>query len=758
MTTKFNFTPKENCLVNTLELKSCRARRGDRTFLFSEERFKTMNDEGSTSLSIPQTVVKALSDKTYEKRKQGAHEIEKMVRERSSGVEEFVVTLINILTMDFTCSIQQSQRKGGLIALAAVAVGLGPLETPKHLQYLLPAIFKCFDDPEEFVRYYACESLYNIAKIARKHILGYFRAFFEGLGKLYADVHVDVKHGAQLLDKLVKDIVSENAESFQVETFIVLLEKNLKILNPYTRQFLLGWIQALEEMPGIDLLEYLPRYLDGVFSMLGDGNRQIRQDADSALGRLLAGIKLANIDIFVEKDLLHVLVIVITQSSSAHKLTRITALAWLHQFIHQFQAKLSPIYSGILGVLIRCLSDNEPDIKAVAETTHEVLLNLVRSSNVEFPLQPMLGVISQQLVTSVDMGNKKGAVPIASRFAALRWISMLLDKLAQDMTEYVEHLTPVILAALSDPSDELVLQDLEVLGRIARNTNKLDTVMHQVLRLFREDKQLFDSRGSFIIRKMCVLLEPESLYLILAKEIEKEKDLDFAHVMVQNLNLILLTAPEFLSFRNSLKNSWKESCGLPCKGATCSAARLFPTLYQTWCFDPVATLCLCLLAEAYDLSSMIVSKLSEVKITVGFLMEIDKLVQLLESPAFLHLRLELVGTKTVFRASLLRTLYGLLMILPQSQAYETLSKRLNAASAMHLAIFANSESLAVSKGKQSKGLFSKKNDLDETAVVEVATTKSILEAELTEIFAAVQHKVVDAMETTVRSKSLLNKS
>jgi vacuole morphology and inheritance protein 14 len=35
-----------------------------------------------------------------------------------------------------------------------------------YLDALLPPVLQCFDDPEARVRYYACESLYNIAKVS----------------------------------------------------------------------------------------------------------------------------------------------------------------------------------------------------------------------------------------------------------------------------------------------------------------------------------------------------------------------------------------------------------------------------------------------------------------------------------------------------------------------------------------------------------------------------------------------------------------
>ncbi len=100
----------------------------------------------------------------------------------------------------------------------------------------------------------------------------------------------------------------------------------------------------------------------------------------------------------------------------------------------------------------------------------------------------------------------------------------------------------------------------------------------------------------------------------------------------------------------------------------------------------MATFSLCLLAQAYDLSAQLIFKFIEVDVTVGFLMQIDKLVQLLESPIFIRLRLHLLDVNTKHHVHLLKSLYGLLMLLPQSQAYKTLSDRLVTVSSLQVQI------------------------------------------------------------------------
>lgn len=63
-------------------------------------------------------------------------------------------------------------------------------------------------------------------------------------------------------------------------------------------------------------------------------------------------------------------------------------------------------------------------------------------------------------------------------------------------------------------------------------------------------------------------------------------------------------------------------------------------------------------------------------VSVGFLMQIDKLVYLLESPIFVHLRLKLLDVESASHAQLLKSIYGILLCLPQGDAFRLLNNRL----------------------------------------------------------------------------------
>lgn len=77
---------------------------------------------------------------------------------------------------------------------------------------------------------------------------------------------------------------------------------------------------------------------------------------------------------------------------------------------------------------------------------------------------------------------------------------------------------------------------------------------------------------------------------------------------------------------------------------------------------------------------------ADIDASVGFLMQIDKLVQLLESPIFIHMRLQLLEIHEPYHANLVKSLYGLLMLLPQSAAFRMLRDRLVSVTNMATAI------------------------------------------------------------------------
>ena len=359
--------------------------------------------EGASPL--PPMVQRSLGDRSNEKRKNAALEIEALTRSLTEANNMNTVNaVIAVLSKDFCTSMNSNYRKGGLVGLAATAIGLMS-HTSQFLHVLLPPVLHCFDDPESRVRYYACESLYNMAKVSRQAILAYFNSIFEGLTKLFADVDVDVKNGANLLDRLIKDIVTEaENDAFQVDQFLPVMQNYIRRTNPYIRQLIVGWITLLDSLPDISMLDYLPDFLDGLFNMLSDSNREIRQAADSALSDFLRELSVSRVLEFGP-----IISILVFQCQSKERLNRLTAITWLAELTHHPLSggdALLPFLPEILSAILYCISDLEKEIRLVAERTNDDLLQLVRDTTGNFELRPLLEALTNELLDKEDVPTK----------------------------------------------------------------------------------------------------------------------------------------------------------------------------------------------------------------------------------------------------------------------------------------------------------------------------------------------------------------
>ncbi|KAE8699026.1 Protein VAC14-like protein [Hibiscus syriacus] len=557
---------------------------------------------------IPASVLRNLSDKLYEKRKNAALEIEGIVKQlASAGDHDKISAVINLLAKEFTYSSQANHRKGGLIGLAAATVALSS-EAAQHLEQIVSSVLNSLSDQDSRVRYYACEALYNIAKVVRGDFIIFFNQIFDALCKLSADSDPNVQSAAHLLDRLVKDIVTES-DQFSIEEFIPLLRERMNVLNPYVRQFLVGWITVLDSVPDIDMLGFLPDFLDGLFNMLSDSSREIRQQADSALSEFLQEIKNSP-----SVDYGRMTEILVQRAASPDEFTRLTAITWINEFVKLGGDQLVPYYADILGAILPCISDKEEKIRVVARETNEELRSIKADPAEGFDVGAVLSIARRQLDSEWE----------ATRIEALHWISTLLDRHRAEVLCFLNEIFDTLLKALSDSSDEVVLLVLEIHACIAQDPLHFRQLVVFLVHNFRVDHSLLERRGALIIRRLCVLLDAELVYRELSTILEGEADLDFACIMVQALNLILLTSSELSKLRELLKQSLGNAAGKD----------LFVSLYASWCHSPMAIISLCLLA------------------------------QLLEAGRY---------------AWLLKALYGLLMLLPQqSAAFKILRTRLKA--------------------------------------------------------------------------------
>ncbi|KAI8811897.1 putative vacuole-associated enzyme activator complex component [Cladochytrium replicatum] len=814
---------------------------------------------------ISPLILRGLNDKTYERRKAAATEVEKLIRELlastvkdPNAIYTRIRQIISVLVNDFTFSAVANAKNGGLISLAATAIALGP-EIGAYIDDIVPPILSCFADPDSHVRYYACESLYNVAKVARSDILKYFNEIFDSLSKLATDPASSVKNGAELLDRLIKDIVSETAiyyhpdvaaaaytnfqkeidnqsvrasspansmntitlerppvpgpappvpgtvpylsgmkiTAFNLPRFIPLLTERIRTLNSFARMFMVQWIAVLDSNPDLEIIAYLPDFLDGLFTYLSDPNMDVRVATSAVLGEFLKEIRdvidiqkaqgvllikgkegaesfpadalvgaqtpgvptqftsfpqsgddqlsvrsLGTVNTTKTADAVPVPVapdmamntaeeipnagellptlayqpgqgvvldfgrmmdILTPHLTSNDEETQATALRWVNDFILLAKEVMLPFTPLILSATLPSLAHAVTPIRNIAAETNSNLYRLIWDTTNMYQTIPLTaqsnasdasqsavwdatassdGIVGENISTPIvkDPIDYVSVVEILTlqlqneheeaRAATIDWLMMLHRKapkrvIADDVT------LSALMKALTDTSDEVVRRDLQLLAQVMQNSDDeyFSKFMLNILLLFSADRRLLETRGTLIIRQLCASLNPERIYRAFAEILEGHEDLDFASTMVQNLNIILITAPEAAELRRRLKNLDIRDGVL-----------LFSSLYRCWCHNAVAAFSLCLLAQAYEHAANLLQVFADLEITVNFLIQIDKLVQLLESPVFTYLRLQLLEPDRY--PYLFKCLYGILMLLPQSSAFATLRNRLNSVSSM----------------------------------------------------------------------------
>lgn len=419
--------------------------------------------------------------------------------------------------------------------LAACCIALGPQDSKMFMNELLVPVLNCLIDSDTRVRYFAAESLYNIAKIGRQSIVQFMPDIFSGLSRLVADSDVSVKNASELLDRLLKDIIIENSAMFDLPSFIVLLRERVLTKNSFARQFIISWICVLNAVPEINMLHYLPDILDGLFQMLEDVP-EIQRMCETLLQQFLKNIKHDPSAV----DLPRMTNILILHAQNANnELIQFTAITWLREFLNISGAQMWPFASGMFSAVLPCLayeSDSKKsklifssfkefffiinyvftDIRENAALVNKGMLDLIsaKENNDELKnidLESVMEVLKMYLVHS----------SVNTKVHTLSWIHQFFIEAEEEMSKHAGNLLPVLRNILNDSSDEVVLEGLIVIADIVKSTKEQNAEFNQpkyrefldsLLRLFREDKNFLDNRSSLIIKQLCVLLNAEHVY------------------------------------------------------------------------------------------------------------------------------------------------------------------------------------------------------------------------------------------------------
>merc|ERR1711871_1785888 len=91
---------------------------------------------------LPPAILRGLGDRSYDKRKNAALEVTALIKALLERQEsDHIGRVITLLAQDFARSKNYNHRKGGLIGLAASAIGFMP-DVDKYLDLLVPPVLE----------------------------------------------------------------------------------------------------------------------------------------------------------------------------------------------------------------------------------------------------------------------------------------------------------------------------------------------------------------------------------------------------------------------------------------------------------------------------------------------------------------------------------------------------------------------------------------------------------------------------------------
>ncbi|SMN22674.1 similar to Saccharomyces cerevisiae YLR386W VAC14 Protein involved in regulated synthesis of PtdIns(3,5)P(2) [Maudiozyma saulgeensis] len=731
---------------------------------------------------MDKSIIKGLNDKVYEKRKTTALELEKLVKQCLVDNDYARIDkIISELCRDYAYALHQPMaRNAGLMGLAATAIALGSNDVSKYLRNILPPVLACFGDQNDQVRFYACESLYNIAKISKGEILVYFNEIFDVLCKVSADTENSVRGAAELLDRLIKDIVAERASSyisvvsnnpddvpqatnvdpltgnvyqnnfeqndelaFSLPKFIPLLIERIYAINPTTRMFLVDWIKVLLNAPGLELISFLPSFLGGLLTFLGDSHKDVRVATQSLLDLLLKEVvRISTLQNDIQKRIEEKMGLLKERNISMKKEDGTIIAERKKSLMNAFgtEQKVEPIsiessgtsiaketlesslgdisdinqlrdgeeyipgqdinlnFPDIISILVNNLASSEPEIQLLTLSWMDAILGLSSDDFIPF-LSKILSLLLK-LLSSTDLHiseishilNEKllvlcsdydesksndliayGSIvnsltlkffdsDVEAKVACLDWLILIYRKAPTEILEHNDSMFLTLLKSLSNNDIRLIERALNLLQNLCSKANDkyLRKFLENFLNLLKKDPKLLKLRANYIMRKICASLTPERVYKVLASILNAQEDVIFTRMIIQILSTNLLTAPEMSMLRRKLRQS--------------EDIMFFNLLFKSWCPNPVSVIALCFIAENYELVYAILQIYSNHDIKLNDLVQLDILIQFFELPVFTRMRLQLLEQQKF--PFLYKSLYGILMMLPQSKAYDILNKRL----------------------------------------------------------------------------------
>lgn len=195
----------------------------------------------------------------------------------------------------------------------------------------------------------------------------------------------------------------------------------------------------------------------------------------------------------------------------------------------------------------------------------------------------------------------------------------------------------------------------------------ITAIINSILKTIKKQNQekIKNQKLIILLFQKLVKLNIHKIFSLFADSLNKKYDYFFIYQIDEYLNYYLITSKEdefpsnLIRYGNTRDKNYRE---------------FYEKIYKIFAYNPICLLIFCTLTEYYELSWNIILNLVKFKYDDNYYILLSEFVQLMENTQSNHIRILLLKPQN--KIYLVKTLYGILMLLPQGKAYNLLSNRL----------------------------------------------------------------------------------
>jgi hypothetical protein len=487
----------------------------------------------------------------------------------------------------------------------------------------------------------------------------------------------------ECLDPIVKnDNYREKYKNIDMVGCLKFMCTNLKYDMSKINLWLMGWFNLFLSIDRLDLPKYMSCFFKEVMGKLGQSPNEVNQSLQTFLENLRRKfvvspyIKSRKFCMGILRNL--------TEScdpkSSKQKL--IEVFKWVETILAVQPAQQSSpakedeemmvsadlasggavltfedIISDILLFTLQCLSNEDEAIKSAALKVNNQLqskiLDVVKIEKNKENTTTFLRIFDtlQRMISAENY---------TTVYYAMKWIEHLIDNFPAELTQLSEK----IIKNLDNDNLKIVEISVTLISKIVNKIDDCDLIADVLTYLENMMKSDYDQTKSLaILKTLFNNIKGDKLLSYFAKALRSNPSKEFRANMIQNLDLVINIEENMHSLRSQIKDR---------------TSNMFDTLFEIWCVDPISCISLSLLSERYETAFRIVQLMSFANMNVGMLIRLSQIVKLIDMPHYAATRMQLLRPKKY--PYLVHTLKGILMLLPQGKAFDSLKNRLECSS------------------------------------------------------------------------------